>query len=488
MSDLTVVITNFQRPAFLWDAFLSCLRADVPRIVVTSSGTTSEVEAVHAKILARRPDTTIVSERGDSGNNANWLAGVRAARSKWITLLHDDDLLMEDYKTLTPCLDNGAGFHLWDARRHGMGFNDIYPILDLPTGLYPSETLFRNLLIRDYFTISPTVGCFQHDDLVGILEECSTVLAAPLYHTKPTLMIGNDLMIWLRSIQKHSRLGYIKSPLTSYGHHEGSATCDEVFKHRGKFASIYNKVREHFVSTFRKIIHVTPRYHDADAATRKRNDHAARSWNQCYKSGLYQPLHNVTGQRNSTLIGDRRGTPFLRDVLDAARVKAFNNDLILLSNNDTVLHPDITGQVYHMMRDENAICAFRQGYTHCPDLTVPWKLSDQPQPHDSGRDLFAFTKGWLDEHWASIPDYVLGSSDWDSTLATLMRITKGIEVSSSTWIQRDERCELPTGLVFHEHHSADWATPRNRLYLKGNTYNRILTKRFIARHGKGWFL
>ncbi len=489
MPDLSVVITNFQRPQFLWEAFQSCVRASVPSIVISSSGTTREVETVHLKILSARPDTIIVSEKGDSGNNANWLSGVRSARSKWVTLLHDDDLLMEDYaSSLLPRLENGAGFHLWDARRHGMGFKDIYPILDQPTGLHPSEILFRNLLIRDYFTISPTVGCFQRDDLVSILEECATQFADPFYHTKPTLMIGNDLWIWLRSIQKHARLGYIKQPLTSYGHHPGSATCDEVFQKRGKFASIYNRVRAQFAGNYRSIIHVTPIFRTLDRETRRRNDFAARSWQTLYKSGLYQPLHNLCGKRDSRIIGDRRRTPFLKDVLDTGRQNAKASDIILLTNNDTVLHSDLTRHLLAMMREEEAVCAFRQGYDRCPDLVSLWNPNLANQPHDSGRDLFAFTRAWLDVHWTSIPDYVLGASDWDSTLATLIRISKNIDVDSANWIQRHERCELPTGLIHHERHAAFWATPQNRVSLPGNSYNRNLTKHFIASHGKGWFM
>jgi glycosyltransferase involved in cell wall biosynthesis len=480
MSDVTVVITNFQRPQFLWEAFTSCVNAGVENIVVSSSGATLEVDAVHAKIKQKRPNTIIVCEAGDSGCNANWLAGVRSATTKWVTILHDDDLLLPDFSKLEHHLKSNAGFYLWDARRHGMGFNDIYPTFDLPTGVYKSAMLFRNLMIPDSFTLSPTIGCFRRDDLISILEECANCFG-PEFHTKPTMMVGNDLMIWLRSIQKHALCGYIKAPFTSYGHHPGSATCDEVFQRRGVLGPIYNRTRQHFTKSYRRIIHLSPWFVHADDDSARRNEFARVSWIRLYDSGFYEHRHNVKGQRDSRTIGDSRGTPFLKDVLEIGQSLAASNDIILFTNNDTVLHADTTWAILDMMREEQACCAFRQSYTKGhPDQVT--------SPHDSGRDLFAFTPAWLQGNWGYIPDYVLGSSDWDSTLATLMRMSKGIPVTEQTWLQRDERCELPIGFVFHEAHNAHWTTPHNREHLAGNVHNRKLSLDWIKKHGVGWVI
>ncbi len=410
-------------------------------------------------------------------------------RPQWVTLLHDDDLLLPDYTNLKKHLerDTSAGFWLWDARRHGMGFNDAYPTLDLPTGLYQSEMLFRNLLIPDHFTLSPTIGCFQREDLISTLEECEREFKGPEFHIRPTMMVGNDLMLWLRAIQKHACLGYIKGQLTSYGHHEGSATCDEVFKKRGKFPAIYNRARQHFSGTYRKIIHVTPRFTGGDSSTVRRNKLAEASWKTLYKSGLFSMLHGVCGKRDSTIIGDKRATPFLKDVLRSGMVCASKNDLVLLTNNDTVLHADTTWSLLALMREEQAACAFRQSYTTCPDLLSARQMHDDGR-HDPGRDLFVFTQAWLEKWLEVVPDYVLGSTDWDSTLATVIRMSKRIGVTQQNWLQRNERCELPTGFVWHESHDSVWGTRENRLNLQGNIYNRNLTKDFISKHGKGWFL
>lgn len=486
MSCLSVVITNFLRPQFLWTAFASCVRAGVKNIVVSSSGATSEIEALHAKMQKVRPDLIVVSEAGDSGCNANWLAGVKAARTKWVTILHDDDLLLEDFGKLENHLENGSGFHLWDARRHGMDYNDIYPTLDLPTGVYRSGMLFRNLMIPDHFTLSPTIGCFQREDLISILEECATQFG-PEFHLKPTMMIGNDLLIWLRSIEKHPSFGYIKAPLTSYGHHPGSVTCDEVFQRRGKLAPIYNRTREYFVRNYRRIIHLTPHFANADRDTARRNEFARGSWLALYRSGFFEHRHNVKGKRDSRTIGDARATPFLKDILEIGQSIASPKDIILITNNDTVLHSDAGWLLLDFMRDEEACCSFRQGYDYCPDLNSA-KNYEPNQAHDSGRDLFAFTPKWLERHWDDIPDYVLGSSDWDSTLAVLLRKSKGIPVSAETWLKRDEQCELPTGFVLHQNHYAPWSTAQNRLNLGGNVHNRKLSLEWIEKHGLGWVI
>lgn len=484
-NSISVVITNFKRPEFLKMAFESAVDAGACNIVVTSSGTTPAVQAVHKQL---HPRPVIVSEEGDSGCNANWLAGITAAPTEWVTLLHDDDLLMPAFRMVARYATNKVGFVLWDARRHGMGFKDVYPVLDLPTGVYPTRKLLRNLLIPNSFTLSPTIGCFRKEDVIATLHEAQDNFGAD-FHIKPTMMVGNDLLIWLRAIQKHRYFQYIKAPLTSFGHHPGSTTCDEVFNRRGKLAPIYNKVREHFLRTFQGIVHVVPRFHPKNSDTQRRIVAAEASWSTLYSSGIVRPLHIWNNKRDSSRIGDNRRTPFLKDLLVSAIESTTPREFVMLTNDDDILHPDLTWHLLDTLIDEPAVCAFRQSFHHgkCPDLSVHRDFFPD-EPHDWGRDLFAFRREWLINHLDTIPDYVMGSSDWDSTLATIIRLSKGIATTRDTWVTRDPRCELPTGFVYHEFHQAAWSTPVARQTLPGNLYNRKLTKEFIAKHGVGCFV
>lgn len=492
MLEVTVVITNFKRPDFLKAAFESVVAAGVKHIVITSSGATHQIEAIHRDCQRAHPDVTITSERGDSGCNANWLAGVLAAPTDWITILHDDDLLVPEFRMVEQAIliTPDVGFVLWDAHRHGTikgkTFDDVVKILDLPPGVYPTKKLFRNVMIKDSFTLSPTIGCFRKVDLIETLTEAQANFGEG-FHLTPTMMVGNDLLIWLRAIGKHRTFRYIKAALTSFGHHDGSCTCDEVFNNRGRLAPFYNRTRAYFTKRFTQIVHAVPRYQPAERETQRRIANAEASWNKLYASDMVKPLHLWKFARDSSTVGDPRRTPFLRDILTKAVLVARPGDIVMFTNDDAILHPDLPWHLMDMMLDEPSACAFRQSFApgHTPDFTTHRDFFTE-EPHDWGRDMFAFRREWLLAHINDIPDYVLGSHDWDSTLATLMRVLKGIPVSHATWVKREPRCELPAGFVYHEFHQANWSTPTARRTLPGNIYNRNLTLEFIAKRGVGW--
>src|SRR5205823_13637927 len=55
--------------------------------------------------------------------------------------------------------------------------------------------------------------------------------------------------------------------------------------------------------------------------------------------------------RNSKSLGDPRGVPFVSDLVNAAAAGAADNDLILLTNDDTCLAPGV-GRTLLNMRPE----------------------------------------------------------------------------------------------------------------------------------------
>jgi len=108
---------------------------------------------------------------------------------------------------------------------------------------------------------------------------------------------------------------------------------------------------------------------------------------------------------------------------------------------------------------------------------------------DKGRDLFVFRREWLRRVLDRIPDYVMGSTDWDSTLAIAMRTWRDIPVSVQDYCKIHPRCELPLGYVFHENHVPYWcATQDRRKLVPGNVYNRSLSMEFIKKNGVGWVI
>jgi glycosyltransferase involved in cell wall biosynthesis len=344
-------------------------------------------------------------------------------------------------------------------------------------------------MVKGSFTFSPVIGCFRRADLIQSLTEAQSNFKQG-FHLKPTMMVGNDLLIWLNAIKKYRYFKYIDRALSSFGHHPESTTCDDVFNKRGMLAGIYDLTRSYFIKSHPRIIHVVSRYNPNDPKTRARVEFAAKSWNTLYSTGLVEPVHVWNTDRDSMGLGDERRTHFLKDVLKAGMDKARDFDYIMFTNDDSVLHPDLPYFLFDFMLDTDCCCAFRRAYSPgtFPPLNHRPKHPNETPGHDPGRDFFCFSKKWLTEHWEDIPDYLLGATDFDSTLGTLIRITKNIPVSDKNWLTHDPRCEIPSWFVFHENHEATWSSAHNRKFGPSNVYNRRLTYEFIKKHDNGWFV
>lgn len=244
-SDVTVVITNFQRANFLKTAFDSCVMAGVGNIVISSSGATSEVQEVHAYAKRKHPGTIIVSEAGDSGSNTNWLRGVEASRTKWVQILHDDDKLLPNYLSLLQHLQD-VDFVCWDSATHGASNGSICRLFEtMPFGDHAGSELLPHILNKP-LSPSPVSGCFKRDQLIKTLQICSHWGSEFIYHNN--LLVGNDLLIWLLAAKNGKHFKYIASPLTSYGFHSASATVKSLNEKDGRLHAIYGKVRDLFAS------------------------------------------------------------------------------------------------------------------------------------------------------------------------------------------------------------------------------------------------
>lgn len=241
LRDVTVVITNFQRADMLWNAFQSCRRAGMDRIVITTSGANPEVKAVHDKIRKTAKSAAILSEDTDSGSNTNWLRGVEATRTDWVQILHDDDLLLPNYGTIRSYL-NTADFVCWDGWMHGES-HGLSRVFGFDHGVQPVSTLMTAIQ-SNRLSPSPVAGCFPRKHLLKVLGECQGW--GPEFIYRNNLLVGNDLLIWLRAAQQFKTFNYLSTPLTSFGNHSGSATVHANRTKDNRLLEIYNLVRSRF--------------------------------------------------------------------------------------------------------------------------------------------------------------------------------------------------------------------------------------------------
>lgn len=206
---------------------------------------------------------------------------------------------------------------------------------------------------------------------------------------------------------------------------------------------------------------------------------AQESWNKLYAQGVV-PSHLTEAEypRNAArTIGDRRSLPYLKDVLLKARRMAKQpHDIIFFTNDDNYLHPATPERlVPHVLLYECA-CSQRvefKGKPVPPDTLTPEQFVAAGD-HHMGRDIFAFTVKWLDEHWSEIPDFLLGASDWDLCMAAMIRLHFGIETSRQNLEEHIFPAELAKGLVSHEFHAPAWNHPLNTNSAPSQKHNRKL--------------
>ncbi len=228
-----------------------------------------------------------------------------------------------------------------------------------------------------------------------------------------------------------------------------------------------------------KLIHAVER-HDEPASRRKKE--AWASWGVIYDQGVFAS-HYWKYARDATSIGDKRKLPFLKDVLAFALEKANDDDVVFLTNDDTVMHPQLGDRLLrHVLAHgpcSSQRCEFRGSL---PKLTMtPEGIASLGRLH-MGRDLFAGTKRWWLSVWEQLGDPVLGASDWDLHLACVVRKYYGIDSTRKNLEQNISPAELPRGLVLHQFHSPAWADKRNVATAPSQVWNRRIFKTWAQQH------
>lgn len=249
-SPITVVITNFKRPDRVNAAFQSCLVAGVHNIVISGSGVDAGLAAVHNRFLRTKSDVVIDDIPEDRGCNEMWLRGIRKSKTPWVHILHDDDELLPGFKQIESLIRPDLGFVYWPSERRFFETNKYNGLVthfpNFPIGLQNTD-LVLNLLSRpETYSISPVQGLFHREDVIEALEE-SQVIERDL-ELRPGMMVGNDMLIWLRAAEKHNQFWLSNQPMCAFGSWSGSTTTDDTKNHRNKLLPLYNRTRDYFSS------------------------------------------------------------------------------------------------------------------------------------------------------------------------------------------------------------------------------------------------
>lgn len=218
-------------------------------------------------------------------------------------------------------------------------------------------------------------------------------------------------------------------------------------------------------------VHCVERHTYDNSADNARVLHAFHSWLELYKTGGMKAAHVWEPYRTSTILGDKRNLPFLKDVLVEGMTAASSpDDIIVLTNDDTILHPTILQALDALFEKVDAVTSLRLNFT-TPDLSKPVSELRSLGKPDLGRDLFAFRTHWLVQHWHHIPDFLLGELEWDIVLACLVRQSAGVLTDRTNLKEPCPVCELDRGYVLHQTHERAWAR-RNQTESPGKLHNR----------------
>ena len=206
-----------------------------------------------------------------------------------------------------------------------------------------------------------------------------------------------------------------------------------------------------------RIIHCVQRWRPHNESIDRRIRVAMLGWIKVYESREVIPCHVWEPfRRDATILGDERKLPFLKDILEAGMAKCENvDDIVLLTNDDSVPHPDIHTMIFRALETRPCVCTGRLNYKHpaMPDFTDrnwPTEIAD------IGRDAFAFRLDWLKEHFDEIPDMLLSEVQFDIVLGTMIRVANGVKPTLASRTKAIPEAELPYGVIQHEDHPRGW--------------------------------
>jgi hypothetical protein len=212
-----------------------------------------------------------------------------------------------------------------------------------------------------------------------------------------------------------------------------------------------------------KLIHVWSKYHINKPDARKRHNMAKLTWEREMGSWIDMPLEDSFFKRNArTDFNNIKSAPYVTDMIDAAMEKANLWDIVVITNDDTCVTPNLTrivrdvlagcGACWGARREHRLInhpmtsTELMQGYKHC------------------GADIFCFTKEWWIQHGHNMPDMLMAFENWDYVLRTVVNENGGREIE---------------GLCYHEIHQGDWLTNRSASAAK---HNQQMSGEFFSSH------
>lgn len=237
---VTVVIPTFNRADRISDAINSALsQTEKCNVIVVDHGSSDHTQEVVGKFGTQ---VQYVRLGDDFGPIFSWVDGVVRARTEFVKLLFDDDVLDPDFiSRALPMMESNVGFVATNARLVNLDSGDV--ITDSLFGAFDETGVFRSSGVKgariSRQMISPSALLLRRRDLLDGLYLGSLPFSQYEHHGA-----GPDHYVKLLVMLRYKYFGVINQPLVSFGAHEGSITikASQDYKKQQNLESVYDEV------------------------------------------------------------------------------------------------------------------------------------------------------------------------------------------------------------------------------------------------------
>lgn len=320
-------------------------------------------------------------------------------------------------------------------------------------------------------------GIFEIIDLSLVTAERLYDLLA--FYDRAALLITTDTAtLHLAAASKVPTLAFITDKPTLW--HGAAPTCNCPLKIR--YSDYPNRQKEvdaliesiirvpvlaPVVHAGPKLIHIWSEY-PATGDDARRYAFTKTTWLDEWRLANWSPkplTDDLFSRSSKSQLKDVRRLPFIRDMVALGVEGANDDDVIVLTNNDTCFMQGIGKAILRDIQKSGCLWAHRWDFNRLDNAPSPHRLFDGQLY--CGCDLFAFTVAWWKQHGHDYPDMVLASEAWDWIFRELVKLNRGVEWNTG---------------IYHEVHSAFWNHPRNKNSNPSQLHNKRLAREFLTKH------
>lgn len=259
IDDYSILLTcHGDRTSFGKRAYQSIIESGISNITIVISGNNNEY-INWAKQLSKKHNVVIIED--NKNNNLCWIEGLKNVHTNWVTILHDDDVLLPEIKNAINLLNEKSKFGVWKGSVENFitkkTEDDSTLNLNLKTGLYNTD-LIKYYVLKPGYPLSPIHGVFPTKDLLKCLIEWETNHSDDnFFYENPTFVVGNDLYIWSHFTKNSNDLFlFYKEKCTKCISHEYSSTQVDINRSKEKeslFLKRYSEVKRLYIKNNLKV-------------------------------------------------------------------------------------------------------------------------------------------------------------------------------------------------------------------------------------------